>query len=100
MRGSTFSLCVWAGLVRRCAAACRLVVPDLQADPWAWKAHGGGLIMARAMIWPWLMLACAAALPGNALAATLHVDAALATGANDGSSWTNAFRDRLGLQSA
>jgi hypothetical protein len=33
-------------------------------------------------------------------AATLYVDASLATGANDGSSWSNAFRGRLGLQAA
>ncbi|MFH1748321.1 MAG: hypothetical protein ABIG44_14915, partial [Planctomycetota bacterium] len=31
---------------------------------------------------------------------TWHVDAALATGANDGTSWADAFQGRLGLQAA
>jgi parallel beta-helix repeat protein len=45
-------------------------------------------------------LAALLALAPGALAGTLHVDAALTTGANDGSSWANAFRGQDGLQAA
>lgn len=40
------------------------------------------------------------ALAPGALAGTLHVDFGLATGANDGSSWSNAFQGQDGLQAA
>src|SRR5690606_39083249 len=41
-------------------------------------------------------VACASVAPG----ATIFVDASLAGGANDGSSWQDAFRGRLGLAAA
>lgn len=37
---------------------------------------------------------------GPSAAGVIHVDANLTSGANDGTSWTDAFRGRLGLQSA
>jgi len=49
----------------------------------------------RALIVPVLAL-----LSGSAAAGTLFVDAQLTTGANDGSSWSNAFQTSDGLQQA
>lgn len=43
----------------------------------------------------WGALCCA-----PMMAATIHVNAGLAGGSNDGTSWSNAFRGRLGLASA
>ena len=45
-------------------------------------------------------LAPGLALVGAAAAQTVHVDANLTTGANDGSSWANAFQGTDGLQAA
>jgi hypothetical protein len=42
----------------------------------------------------------AALLAAPAVAGTLHVDVALTTGANDGSSWADAFQGPLGLRDA
>ena len=47
-----------------------------------------------------LSLSALLALAPLAAADTLHVDANLASGANDGSSWADAFQGTLGLQSA
>ncbi|MFO0830578.1 MAG: right-handed parallel beta-helix repeat-containing protein [Phycisphaerales bacterium] len=58
-----------------------------------------GLRTPSAHTWLFSLAALATAAPGTH-AATTFVDANLTTGANDGSSWANAFRGRLGLQTA
>jgi hypothetical protein len=47
--------------------------------------------------WPCLVLMFSTPI---ALGATIHVDASAVGGANDGSSWSDAFRGRLGLMAA
>ena len=42
----------------------------------------------------------AVSLAGPVFAATLYVDANLTTGANNGTSWADAFQGRLGVKAA
>lgn len=61
------------------------------------ERYDAGMNLASQLVAPFL---AAAALAAPSLAQTIFVDANLTTGANNGSSWTDAYQGPLGLQAA